>query len=196
MPSRSKTKGNKFENDVCKRLNQIYETKEFHRTPSSGAIMGRTNWGKRRGLAENVKRTLGSDIIVPDWFKFAVECKHYKDTPAYHNLIKQTGDPTLDHWLGEVMYDAINLNLHPMLIFKTDRKGIYFTLPGYFIHALENAEIYVKYGTFVIIDVDTFERHSNDILSFASNKDFEELKQQFQSLPFITKRLELLEAKQ
>lgn len=195
MPSRSKTKGNKFENDICKLFNNVYETQEFYRTPSSGAIMGRTNWGKRQGLAEGVKRTLGSDIIVPDWFKFAVECKHYKDTPAYHNLIKNTGDPTVDHWIGEVMYDAINLNLHPMLIFKTDRKGMYFTLPAYFIHALENADIYLKYGTFIIVDGKTYENHAHDIKKCALDQNFEELKTQFQTLPFVKRRLELLEMK-
>ena len=79
MPSKSKTKGNKFENDTVKLLNEIYNTEEFSRTPNSGAMMGRSNWGKNQGLAENVKRTLGADIIVPDDFKFAVECKHYKE---------------------------------------------------------------------------------------------------------------------
>ncbi|KKL99244.1 hypothetical protein LCGC14_1816430, partial [marine sediment metagenome] len=48
---------------MCKIFNRLYETEEFSRTPNSGAMMGRSNWGRKQGLSENVKRTLGSDII-------------------------------------------------------------------------------------------------------------------------------------
>lgn len=192
MPSRSKTKGNKFENDVCKLFNNIYETQEFHRTPSSGAVMGRTNWGKRQGLAEGVKRTLGSDIIVPDWFEFAVECKHYKDTPVYHNLIKNTGDPTLDHWLGEVLYDAINLKLHPMLIFKTDRKGAFVAIPAYFTAAMHGVKIYIQYGSFVIFELNIFHTIAHSLVKYAQDSNVKETREQFQASEFVKTRLDLL----
>lgn len=167
MPSPSKNKGNKFENDMCKVFNRIYETEEFARTPNSGAIMGRTNWGRKQGLAEDVKRTLGSDIIVPDWFKFAVECKHYKDSPSYDKLIKAPGDKTLDGWLGEAMYDAINLNLHPMLVFKTNNKGVHVVLPSYFRSELDGLEFYAKYREFIIIGLAEFEERSRKIAEAA-----------------------------
>ena len=155
MPSRSKTKGNKFENDTVKVLNEAYDTEEFSRTPNSGAMMGRSNWGKNQGLAENVKRTLGADIIVPDDFKFAVECKHYKDDPNYAQIIKGP-DSMLSHWLGECVYDAINLDLNPLLFFKTNRKGTHFALPQYFHESCLIGDYFLLYGPFVISGMDTF----------------------------------------
>jgi hypothetical protein len=137
---------------MCKLLNEVYDTKEFSRTPNSGAMMGRTNWGRKQGLSEDVKRTLGSDLIVPDDFKFAAECKHYKDTPNYSKIIKEP-DASLDHWLAEVVFDAINLDLHPLLFFKTNNKGVHFALPDYF--ALRSKH-YLVYGPFIISGVDTF----------------------------------------
>jgi hypothetical protein len=159
MPSKSKTKGNKFERDIRDFLNETYETEEFSRTPNSGAIMGRSNWGKNQGLSEDVKRTLGSDIITADDFKFAVECKHYSDKPNYATIIKGS-DSFLDHWLGEVIFDAINLELHPLLFFKTNRKGIHFALPDYFTL---NASHYLVYGSFIISGIDVFSENAEYI---------------------------------
>lgn len=133
MPSRSKSKGNKFENDIVKAFNELHETEEFRRTPNSGAMMGLTNAAKFAGLSESVKRTLSSDIICPDWYRFAIECKHYGDQPNYSTIIKGN-DAKLDHWLGEAIFDAYNLNLHPMLCFKTDRKGAHVAIPSYWCH--------------------------------------------------------------
>jgi hypothetical protein len=132
MPSRSKTKGNKFENDIVKCFNELHETEEFRRTPNSGAMMGRSNAAKFAGLSENVQRTLSSDIITPEWYPFAIECKHYGDKPNYAAIIKEN-DTTLDRWLGEAIFDAINQNLHPMLCFKTDRKGTHVVIPRYWM---------------------------------------------------------------
>ena len=171
MPSKSKTKGNKFENDMVKLLNEVYSTEEFSRTPNSGAIMGRSNWGRKQGLSENVKRTLGSDLIVPDNFKFAVECKHYADTPNYSQIIKGP-DATLDHWLAEVLYDAINLDLWPLLFFKTNRKGVHFAIPDKFEFGVDG-NYFLNYGSFKISGIDTFT--SNAVgLQFQALKKFDD----------------------
>lgn len=170
MPSKSKTKGNKFENDMCKIFNRLYKTEEFSRTPNSGAMMGRSNWARKQGLSETVKRTLGSDIIVPDWFRFSVECKHYADTPTYEAIIKAPGDKMLDHWLGESLFDAGNLNLHPMLIFKTNRKGTHVVLPSYFLETL-NPNYYVKYGAFIIVGLDVLEEKAKELAEAGSSEE-------------------------
>lgn len=151
---------------MVKLLNVTYNTEEFKRTPNSGAMMGQTNWGKNQGLAEGVKRTLGSDLIVPDSFRFAVECKHYKDDPNYAQIIKGP-DTKLNHWLAECIYDAINLNLHPLLFFKTNNKGTHFALPEHFYITNDpfpdgdnlaglTADYLLHYGPFVISGIDTF----------------------------------------
>jgi hypothetical protein len=136
MPSRSKTKGNKFENDIVKAFNDLHETEEFRRTPNSGAMMGRSNAAKYAGLSEGVQRTLSSDIITPEWYPFAIECKHYGDKPNYAAIIKEN-DTKLDHWLAEAVFDAVNQDLHPMLCFKTDRKGAHVAIPQYWISELQ-----------------------------------------------------------
>ena len=195
MPSRSKAKGNKFELDMCRFFNALYETEEFARTPNSGAIMGRSNWGRKQGLAEDVKRTLGSDIIVPDWFRFAVECKHYKDTPTYDKLIKSPGDSTVNQWLGEVMFDAINLNLHPMLIFKTNNKGTHVALPAYFIPFIEEVNYYVKYQTFIIFGLDVLEENAIPIRDAATGDTLEQYRTLFYDTPYVKELLKILEEK-
>lgn len=170
MPSRQKAKGNKFENDIVDFLNETYNTTEFHRTPNSGAMMGLSNWGKNKGLSKNVRRTLGSDLIVPDWFNFSVECKHYKDDPNYSQIIKGP-DTKLDHWLAECLFDAINQDLHPLLFFKTNRQGTHFALPHYFDDALDFGYMslydkqYLVYGPFLISGIDAFGARAHHIVS-------------------------------
>ena len=166
MPSKSKTKGNKFENDMVKLLNATYGTEEFSRTPNSGAMVGRSNWGRKQGLSENVKRTLGSDIIVPEKFLFSVECKWYANKPNYAQIIKGS-DSDLDHWLAECVYDAFNLDLHPLLFFKTNNKGVHFALPQYFVeHSWDEkikGQYLLRYSDFVISGIDTFLENAESI---------------------------------
>lgn len=163
MTSPSKAKGNKFEYDIVTLLNEVYDTKEFSRTPSSGAIMGRSNWERKQGLSENVRRTLGSDIIVPDNFNFAVECKHYKDKPNYAEMIKGP-DTTLNRWLAETVFDAINIDAHPLLFFKTNRKGTHFAIPDYFYL---RSSYFLMYNRFIIGGIDTFIENAESFQSQA-----------------------------
>lgn len=155
MPSKSKTKGNKFENDIVKTFNAIHETEEFRRTPNSGAMMGRSNASKFAGLSEDVKRTLSSDIITPDWYPFAIECKHYGDKPNYSTIIKGN-DSTLDHWLGEALFDAQQQDLWPMLCFKTDRKGAHVVIPKIWMELTNWSPSFhcVYHDIFVIVGLD------------------------------------------
>lgn len=150
---------------MVKHLNEVYSTQEFSRTPNSGAIMGRTNWGRKQGLSEEVKRTLGSDLIVPEFFRFAVECKHYADTPNYSTIIKGP-DATLDHWLAETLFDAINLDLWPLLFFKTNRKGVHFAVPNTFNF---DSEFTLNYRMFKISGLDTFDRNSAGLATQAES---------------------------
>jgi len=155
MPSKSKTKGNKFENDVVKLFNEMFNTQEFRRTPNSGAMMGRSNASKFSGLSEDVKRTLSSDIITPEWFPFAIECKHYGDKPNYAAIIKEH-DTKLDHWIAEAVFDAYNQNLWPMLCFKTDRKGAHVVVPSCLLTLSPwTPSFYTQYDDlFVIVGMD------------------------------------------
>lgn len=128
MTSKSKAKGNRFEYAIRDLLNRVYETKEFARTPGSGAIMGRTNFARRAGMSDAAKDTLSADMICPSWFPYSIEAKNYADKPIYHNMV-HSYDPTLDGWLGEALYDAKNFGKIPLLFFSTTRKGSFVAIP-------------------------------------------------------------------
>ena len=155
MPSKSKTKGNTFERDVSKILNDVFNTNTFTRTFGSGAIVGKSNWNKRTGLDDALKTALASDIIAPEWFPFSIECKHYADTPNYSTIIKND-DKDLNCWLGKSMYDAINTSTIPTVFFKTDRKGIHVAIPHFFIGDVSCFNHYLFYNGFIIIGIDQY----------------------------------------
>lgn len=157
MTSKSKAKGNRFEYEIRDLLNKIYDSKEFARTPGSGAIMGRGNFAKRQGLAEDVQNTLGSDLICPSWFPFSIEAKNYADSPVYHAIIGGR-DLKLDHWLGEACFDAKNFGKIPLLFFKTTRKGSFVALPAILLQLTldKMPPRYLAYDEFVVMSVDLF----------------------------------------
>ena len=195
MASKSKTKGSTFERDVAKMFNEIYNTNEFSRTFGSGAFVGKSNWNKRQGLSDEVKTALAGDIITPKWFPLSIECKNYEDTPAYHNLITEEGDSTMDMWLGKSIFDGINTNMIPCVIFKTTRKGVFVTLP---IHIMDYITLdcnYLRYKCFVVVSLDNFKQHIANSLRDALVDEnsplkteiiafFEEQKQNPQSIVF------------
>lgn len=128
MTSKSKAKGNRFEYAIRDLLNRVFDSTEFARTPGSGAIMGRSNFGKRAGLSDAAKDTLSADMICPSWFPYSIEAKNYADKPIYHTMI-HSYDATLDGWLGEALCDAKNANKIPFLFFNTTRKGSFIAVP-------------------------------------------------------------------
>lgn len=160
MTSKSKNKGNKLERDFRDELNKAFNCEEFARTPGSGALMGLSNARKNAGLEHITKQTLGSDLICPKWFKWSVECKNYADDPNYSKLIKDD-DRVLNGWLGEALFDAETLNLSPMLVFRTNRKGTHVAIPSLF-PLPESITHYVKYDSFWILGLEAFITNINE----------------------------------
>jgi len=62
-----KKKGNAFENRIAKILNEKFDTKEFSRTPGSGA------YATTHKLPEYLK--IYGDLITPQGFKYLIETK-------------------------------------------------------------------------------------------------------------------------
>ena len=121
MPSKSKIKGSTFERDVAKKLNEFFATDQFSRAFGSGAFVGKSNWNKRKGMSTEVKNALAGDIMVPEWFIFNVECKHYDKSPIYHNLLSSDGDIKMNEWLSKSIHDGLNTQTLPLVVFKTTR---------------------------------------------------------------------------
>lgn len=162
MTSKSKNKGNGFENETAKFFNRIYNVSEFGRTPGSGAWMGKSHAIKRQGVAEAAKDTLRGDLITPWEFPFIVECKVNSSSPAFHNIIAGN-DAKLDGWFKEVEYDAeqSGRNKLPLLAFKTPRKGSFIAFPATCVisHNVDLSKIthYLVYREYIIVSNDNFE---------------------------------------
>ena len=190
MTSKSKSKGNKLEREMRDFFNNMYESTEFARTPGSGAIMGLSNSAVNAGLEQATKQTLSSDLICPNWFKFSVECKNYaKDAVNYSTIIKGN-DKTLDGWLGEACYDAINLKLAPMLIFRTVRQGTHVVLPYIFKNSLD-VEYYLTYKDFIVVDAEIIKHNATTLRDFADN-DAESIQVWLRSSTHVTELLSTL----
>lgn len=63
----SRAKGNRFENKIAKMLNERFKTKEFCRSPGSGAF------ATTHTLPEYLK--IYGDLITPERFKYVIEIK-------------------------------------------------------------------------------------------------------------------------
>lgn len=153
MPSKSKIKGSTFERDIAKKLNEYFDTDEFSRAFGSGAFVGKSNWTKRKGMSIEVKNALAGDIMVPGWFKFNIECKHYDKSPLYHNLLSSSGDNKMDEWLSKSIHDGINTNTLSLVFFKTTRIFTGIALPQSMLS--NDVNHFCSYKGFVIVDIDT-----------------------------------------
>ena len=158
MASKSKDKGSRFEYQIRDLLNRVYDSKEFARTPGSGAIMGRSNFQKREGLSDAAKDTLSADLICPSWFPYSIEAKNYADKPTHATMI-HSYDTTLDGWLGESLFDAKNFGKIPLLFFNTTRKGAFIAVPEVLAKHLTLGN-YLVYRDFRIIGMSFFEPNS------------------------------------
>ena len=78
MGGASKEKGNAWELEVAKFLEENFEGK-FSRVPRSGAMFGGENAENAEGERQDVVEILSGDIITPKDFPFTIEAKHYDD---------------------------------------------------------------------------------------------------------------------
>ena len=155
----SKKKGNRFEREVAKKLNEIFEgyiRGEFKRTPSSGAYLGGVNAEKNKDLSREAKRTLTSDLIVPENFKYAVEIKSYKDIDLYGLL---TGNKSkIYDWIDEVE-ETVGNEFDGWIIISKRNRGKWIVI---FEHT----------GEFRIVEKDLRFRYGIKVYCIMSFEDF------------------------
>ena len=97
MGASSKDKGNAWELEVAKFLEENFEGKIFSRVPRSGAMFGGENAENAEGERADVVEILSGDIITPKDFPFTIEAKHYDDFKFSHLLHGE--NKLLDGWL-------------------------------------------------------------------------------------------------
>ena len=124
MTSKSKTKGKRWERDVCNFLTELYND-SFIRVPNSGAYVGGKNEYRREHLTEEQIKLSRGDIIPPVKFPyFLAECKNYADFP-FHQLLAKNSISQLDNWIEQVEHDVTTVDDLWLLFIKITRKGTY-----------------------------------------------------------------------
>tara|TARA_A100001515_G_scaffold2396_2_gene2424 strand:+ start:1440 stop:1973 length:534 start_codon:yes stop_codon:yes gene_type:complete len=110
----SKAKGGAFERQIAKMLNEQFDTKEFSRTPGSGAF------ATTHQLPEHI--TVAGDLITPLNFKFCIECKKGYNDQTIYSLLDYNSK--IWQFIEQCERDAKKMNKVPMIIYKQDRKDI------------------------------------------------------------------------
>ena len=127
----SRTKGNAFERQIAKVLNDRFKTTEFSRSPGSGAF------ATTHALPEHLK--IYGDLITPNKFKFCIECKKgYKNQNLY-SLYNYSSD--FWKFIDQCQKDSDKCGRLPMVIFKQDRHPILAIVPS---NILYNSSNYIE----------------------------------------------------
>ena len=114
----SRAKGSNFERKIAQQLNARFDTKEFCRTPGSGAF------GTTHKLPQYLK--VYGDLITPENFKFVIEAKvgyevKFEDLFAEKSMFFK--------FIKQAKRDGKNANKPWVLIYKRDRHTPFVTLP-------------------------------------------------------------------
>lgn len=134
----SKQKGSTFERSICKQLNERFNTKEFSRTPGSGAFAT-----THHNLPEHLK--IYGDLITPVNFNFCIECKKGYNNISLYSIFDYSS--ALWEFVEQSRKDAVKCGRIPMVVLKQDRKPTLAILPQFqAIDLLRNAEGIPKPG--------------------------------------------------
>tara|TARA_R110002020_G_scaffold379488_3_gene590736 strand:+ start:8791 stop:9306 length:516 start_codon:yes stop_codon:yes gene_type:complete len=108
----SRAKGQTFERQIAKTLNQVFNTDEFSRSPGSGAF------ATTHKLPKHL--TIYGDLITPINFKYCIECKKGYNKEDIYSLLYNSS--TFHKFIEQCEKDSIQCNKVPLVIYKQDRK--------------------------------------------------------------------------
>ena len=106
-----RTKGSTFERALAKKLNIRFKTKEFCRTPGSGAF------GTTHSLPKYLK--VYGDLITPETFKFVIEAKRGYNVQL-EDIWKKNS--TLYSFIQQARRDGKAAGRPWLLVYKKDRQ--------------------------------------------------------------------------
>lgn len=104
----SKKIGNTYEREVCKKFNERFNSKEFCRSPNSGAF------GTTHNLPEHLQ--LHSDILTPKNFKFCIECKKNYNKLGIRDLLNP--ESLIFSFLEQASKDSVKSKKDFIIIWK------------------------------------------------------------------------------
>lgn len=138
----SRTKGHTFERKIADILNNRLKTKEFMRTPGSGA------YATTHKLPEHLK--IGGDLITPKDFPYLIECKkgyQFKVSDLFNDKSE------LFTIIYKLEAEALKYSKEPLLVFQQDRQNILcivrFTICGKFDTVLFRKYSILKFEDFL-----------------------------------------------
>ena len=150
----SKRKGSTFERKIAKMLNERFGTKEFSRTPGSGAFAT-----SHKNLPEQLR--IQGDLITPSTFPFVVECKNGYDIQL-DDLFKRKSD--FKAFVSQAQNDAQHAGKDWMVIYqKTRRMALVIVGEPYQV----TPELSLN-GKYFIYPLNEFLKLSNEVFGFHS----------------------------
>jgi len=144
----SRTKGNAFERKIAKILNERFNTKDFCRTPGSGAF------ATTHTLPEHMQ--VHGDLITPKNFRFTIECKKGYNKEGLCELFNPKSK--LISMIAQASRDSSKYSQNFMLILAQDRKEplviTNYPMAGY--HQMERVFADFAWGKVTIVTLDNF----------------------------------------
>ena len=137
----SKAKGSRFERKIATIFNDKFNTKDFSRTPGSGAF------ATTHSLPEHLQ--LHGDLITPKNFKYCIECKKGYKNVKINNLLDYSSQ--LWKFIYQSEKDSEKCRKEPMILFQQDRQPILAIARDkwfYGCHDTEGDTEYIKFGKY------------------------------------------------
>jgi Holliday junction resolvase len=121
----SRAKGSTFERQIAAQLNDRFNTKEFSRTPGSGAF------ASTHSLPDHLK--IHGDLITPQNFRFCIECKKGYNKENLYSLYNYSSD--FWKFIAQCEKDSDLCKKEPMVIFKQDRQKTLVIVRSYIMYS-------------------------------------------------------------
>tara|TARA_R100001086_G_C11719865_1_gene226589 strand:- start:105 stop:638 length:534 start_codon:yes stop_codon:yes gene_type:complete len=135
----SKAKGSRFERKIATMFNDRFKTKEFSRTPGSGAF------ATTHSLPEHLQ--IYGDLIAPKNFKYCIECKKGYKNINLNNLLDYSSQ--LFKFIQQCEKDSQKCKKEPMLLYQQDRQPILaITRGNIYFYSTQNMVGPTKYVEF------------------------------------------------
>lgn len=117
----SKDKGGRGERLLVKELEKRFPSLPFSRTVGSGARISQAR------MSEAAKQVFTGDIVAPENFLFALECKYGYNSISLERAVARfgkgmQGNAVLNSFLAQAQKDASKINRKPMLCWKQNYK--------------------------------------------------------------------------
>ena len=117
----SRNKGNTFERNIAKLLNDRFKTEEFSRSPGSGAF------ATTHKVPDHLK--IYGDLLTPQKFKFCIECKKGYNNQNLYSLYNYSSE--IWKFIEQSEKDSEKCSRLPMVIFKQDRQPTLAIIPSW-----------------------------------------------------------------